>query len=901
MSREPRAFRLLLRAFPRGFRARYGEDMAADFTGRLAAARRRGTGPALAFWLRTGLNLIAAGVAERRQSSLIVNHPGALVPGKRGNLMRGWTQDLRYAVRRLRREPAYATFVAVTLALGIGANVAVFSVVDGVLWRALPYEQADRLIGVWGRFNPESGFDFPQFALSPPEYFDYRVENRTLADVGAYIGSSGTVGGAGENPERVAAAIATPSLFSVLRAKPLLGRVINESDPPPGPSSVVVLSHALWMSRFGGRPEAVGERLLVNGTSRLVVGVMPREFDVPAGTQFWVPLVITTSDTAARQSHSLQAIGRLKDGVTLEEARAEMDVLMRGWQARFPNIHTGHFLYLNPMIDDVVGDVRPALKVVAAATGFLLLIVCANVASLALARAERRSREAAIRTALGSGRWRLVRLAALEHGLLAVAGGAIGVALAIVVVSWLRGAEDIGVPRLATVAIDLRVWLFAAGASLVSACLLGVVPAARATATRLAPALRIDTRTSMGGGRTWLRRSLVAAEVALAIVLVTGATLMVRSFSHLLAVDAGFSTSGVLLGSVSLPVAAYPTDAHVDAFLTAALERVRAIPGVSRASFSTNLPVVGGIGVWDFAIEGRPLPGPGQPAWNAAPAFVAPDYFETVGMRLARGRFFTSDDRLGTEPAAVISEAFERKYFAGQDPIGQRIKVQGNDGKNGYARIVGIVRDVRDQSLAVEPRPLYFMVYAQTPVTIQGSLRAVTFALRTEGDASALSAPLRNEIRQIAPALPVSPLRTFDEGVARTVAQRRFTALLLAVFAAFGLGLGVLGVYGVLAYTVAERTQELGLRRALGAPGVRLLRMVLGQGLVPVAIGIVVGIAVTLSARTLLETQLFGISATDVPTYVAVAAGVLLAAVLACLIPARRALRVSPLVALRQS
>ena len=891
-------FRWLLRAFPRRFRDAYGDEMSADFSRRLDAARSAGRLKVMVFRLRTGANLVTSGLAERRRSSFVVTAPGAPAPSKRGRLMSGWTQDLRFALRRLRVEPGYAAFVTLTLALGIGANVAVFSVVDGVLLRSLPFYQADRLVGVWGRFLPESGFDFPQFPLSNPEYFDYRNTNRTMADVGAWIASTGTVGGPGENPERIEAAVATPSLFSVLGARPLRGRLINDTDPPPGPSSVVVLSHSLWQSRFGGREDILNQRLIVNGTSRVIVGVMPEEFDFPAGAKFWVPLVITSSVLQQRQSHGTNAIGRLKDGVTLEAAREEMTVLMKGWREQFPRIHTGHFLYLNPLMDDIVGDVRPALNVVAAATAFLLLIVCANVASLALARAERRARESAIRAALGSGRWRLVRLAAVENGVLAIAGGAIGVVLAATAVSWLRSTEGIGVPRLATIAIDWRVWLFAAGASLFAACLLGALPAMRATAVRLAPALRLDTRTSTGAGRTWLRRSLVVVEVALAILLVTGAALMVRSFSRLMAVDAGFRTEGVLLGSVSLPAASYATDAHVNTFLDSALERLNALPGVKRATFSTNLPVVGGIGVWDFVIEGRPEPGPGQPAWNAAPTFAAPGYFETVGMKLVRGRFFTSDDRATSEPVALISEAFQRKYFPGEDPIGRRIRVQGND-KNAWAQVVGLVADVRDQNLHTEPRPLYFMLHSQTPLLIQGSMRQVTFALRADGDPMALAASLRGAVRDIDPALPVSPIRTFDDGVARTLAQRRFTALILSMFAVFGLGLGVLGVYGVLAYTVAERTQEIGLRRALGAPAGRVLRLVLSQGLTPVAVGIVLGIGATLSARSVLETQLFGISPTDVQTYVLVAAGVLVAATLACLIPARRALRVSPLVALR--
>jgi predicted permease len=389
----------LLFAFPRPFRDEYGADMEACFADRLAVVRRQGRRAVARLWLRTAANLVMAGCAERRRSSFL-----SMPAASEGHPMTGWTQDLRYALRRLRQEPGYTAFVVLTLALGLAANVAVFSVVNGVLWTALPFPDSGRLVAIYGRFLPESGFDFPQFSLSNPELLDYGTENRTMAAVGGWQSVTVTVGGSGEEPERVPAVNATPGLFSVLRVPPYMGRVLGDGDRESGPASVALLSHGFWKRRFGARADIVGQPIVINGTPRTVVGVMPGTFDFPAGVQVWLPMYIDPASPGNRQGHSTDAIGRLADGVGIEQASREMDVLMAGWKGRFPAIHTGHFLYLAPLLEDTIGDVRPALSVLLAATGLLLLIVCANVASLVLARAERRAREAAIRSALGSGR-----------------------------------------------------------------------------------------------------------------------------------------------------------------------------------------------------------------------------------------------------------------------------------------------------------------------------------------------------------------------------------------------------------------------------------------------------------------------------------------------------------------
>jgi putative ABC transport system permease protein len=842
--------------------------------------------------------MVLSGMAERWRSSLTLHQPGP--PPRRGAFMAGWTQDLRFAIRRLRREPIYALFVVLTLALGIGANVAVFSVVNGVLIRALPFPDSDRLVAIWSRFLPESGFDFPQFDLSVPELVDYQQENRTMAGVGGWQTGTANVGSAGEEPERVRAAAVTPGLFNVLKVPPALGRIFGDGDRQTGPDAVVILSHAFWQRRFAGRQDIVGQSVVVNGTPRTIVGVMPRSFEFPSGTLIWTPLVIDPADLGSRQAHSFSAIARLADNVTYETARQEMDVLMRGWRDRFPSIHSGHFLYLTPLLEDRVGSVKPILLVVLAATAFLLLIGCANVASLVLARAETRAREAAIRSALGSGRWRLARLSILESGVLALAGGVAGGLLAAAAVSWLQRAEGVALPRLSEVVVDARVWIFTAAISVVAACLLGVLPALRLGATRMCSALREDTRTSSGGSRGWVRRTLVVIEVALAVVLVAGAALMLQSFQRLTSVDAGFRTDRLLLASVSLPRPAYADSARANAFFDAAIDRLSALPGVSHATLSTNVPLLNSIGVWDFVIEGRTRPGSGQPAWNAAPAFVRDGFLESLGVRLVRGRFFTPEDRAGRESVAVVTEAFARKFFAGEEALDRRIRVSGDDGL-AWARIVGIAGDIRDQDLSREPRPMYFLVHAQAPATAGGAMRQVSFVLRTQGDSALIAAPARAAIRDLDPALPLYAIRTYDAAIATAVAQPRFITLLLSALAAFGLALGVVGVYGVLAFTVAERTHEIGIRRALGAPANGLVRLMLVQGLSPVLVGVGAGCLAALSLSGLIRSQLFGISPTDPATYAAVAIGVMVAAAVACLVPTYRALRVSPLTALRDT
>jgi putative ABC transport system permease protein len=815
--------------------------------------------------------------------------------------MHGLLQDVSYATRLLRRRPAFALFVVLTLGVGIGANTAVFTVVNGVLLRPLPYAEADRLVSVWGRFDPESGFDFPQFTLSNPEYLDYQAHSRALEGVAAFAGGSVTVGGAGSDPERVASASVTGNLFSVLRTAPHLGRGFSAAELAPGGPPAVVLSHGYWQSRFGGDAARVGTTILLNGSPATIVGVMPPSFGWPSrATRMWVPLRIDPANPGGRSSHSIRAVGRLADGVALATARAELQTLMHDWKARFPSVHTGHYLFIRPLLDDVAGDVRPALMLLLAATGFVLVIVCANVASVVLARGEARTREMAIRGALGAERRRLVRLSLIESLLLGLGGGLLGIGIAHAGVRTLLAIDPGAVPRAEELGLDYRVVAFATAVSALSALLFGLVPAIRGARAGLQGTLREASLSVTGSsGRQMFRRTLVATEVALSVALALGGALMVRSFSELIAVDPGFRADGLVSVRLALPLASYQDASRVEGFYAALVERVAALPGVSAASAGSTIPLRSGAGNWDFEVEGRAAPGPGQPAWNAKAVIVRPGYFETLGVPLTRGRSFTSRDDERAAPAAVINEAMAAKFFAGEDPLGRRIRIAGVTSADAWMTIVGISASVRTDALDAPAAPAYHFLQSQLPRTNGDAARALAVFARADGDTGAVASGIRTAVRELDPTLAVFDVQTAADVIDSSVARPRFTASLLAAFAVLGLLLGATGIYGVLAYTVARRTNEIGIRRALGAPPARLARQVIAGGMVPVALGLVTGLALSYWTTRFWSAQLFGVSATDPRTYAEVALAVLAVAFIAMLVPVRRALRVSPLTALR--
>ncbi|MBA2303767.1 MAG: ABC transporter permease, partial [Acidobacteria bacterium] len=712
-------FRVLLRAYPRGFRETYGDDMGALFDQRYAEAQG---GRRAAFVLRTSINIAATAIAERyRRTSAHARR----TPRKKGRSMSGLLNDLTYACRLLRRQPGFAIFVVLTLAVGIGANTAVFSIVNGVLLRPLPYGESERLVRVWGRFDPESGFDFPEFSLSAPEYLDYQQHTTGLEAVAAFSPNSVTVGGPGADPERVHGAAVSANLFAVLRVSPAIGRTFSQDEMKPGGAPVTVLSHGYWQSRFGGDPTILGRSVPLNGLGTTVIGVMPDEFMYPRPTtRVWLPLRIDPANPGGRSSHSIHAIGRLAPGVDIVAARAELQTLMADWKARFPTVHTGHYLFIRPMLEDVAGTIRPALLLLLAATGFVLLIVCANVASIVLARGEARTREMAIRGALGAERRRLIRLSLVESGILALAGGTLGLALAQAGVKALIAIDPASIPRATELGLDYGMVLFAAAASIASVGLFGLLPAIRGARPDLQTTLRQASLSTTGGpGRQYFRQGLVAMEVALSVLLVLGAGLMLRSFTRLLSVEPGFRPEGLVSATISLPQRTYPEAERVETFYAALVARLAGTPGIVSVSAGTSVPLWSDQGVWDFEIEGRPRPAAGQTAWNASAVIVRPGYFETLGVPVVRGRFFGPQDDARSQPAVIINEVMARKFFADADPVGRRVRIVGATSPDAWMTVVGISGDVRAESLETEPAPAYHFLQSQLPRTNGGPAR----------------------------------------------------------------------------------------------------------------------------------------------------------------------------------
>jgi putative ABC transport system permease protein len=892
-------FRALLWLYPNRFRRAYGRDMELLFAERLG--QDRSPAERVRFWTRTAINIAATAAAERwtsvRRSNNALHHDSV----KEGRLMFGLLQDARYALRLLRRQPSFSIFVVLTLAIGIGANSAVFSVVNGVVLKPLPFAESERLIAIWGRFDPESGFDFPQFVLSNPEYVDYRNHSRAVGEMAAYAVRSATVGAPGGDPERVPSATVTSSFFPLLRVQPALGRAFTKEEDTPSGAQVVLLSHGYWQSRFGGDPSILGRLISLNGVSTQVIGVMPRAFAYPReNTQLWLPMRIDSANPGNRKGHGTRAIGRLAPGVELAVARAELQSLMSDWKARYPDIHTGHYLFIRPLLEDVSGTIKPALLLLLAATGFVLLIVCANIASVVMARGEARVREMAIRGALGAERRRLVRLSLVESAILAIAAGAIGLGLGYAGVRALIAIDPSSLPRSSEVGLDMRMVFFAAAASLLSAGLFGLMPALRGARADLQSTLRESGQSATAGtGRQWFRRGLVVAEVSLSVILVIGAGLMLRSFNRLLSVETGFSADGLVTAAISLPQKEYSEPEKVEAFYSRLIERLRGASGVTAASAGSTVPLWDDRGVWDFEIDGRPKPGAGKMAWNASAVIVRPGYFETLGVPLVRGRLFTPQDDARARTVAVINEAMADTFFAGEDAIGRRIRISGVTSPEVWMTIVGISGNVRTESLDEPARPAYHFVQAQTPKVGMGPFLSMSIIARTNADPDAVIGILRSAVRELDPAVALYDVQTAETIIDRSVASRRFTSLLLGLFAFIGLVLGASGIYGVLAYTVARRTQEIGIRRALGAPPARVAREVIAGGMKPVIAGLLFGLVASYWTTSFWSAQLFNVSRTDPAIYASVIVGVVLVALAATIVPVRRALRISPIVALR--
>jgi predicted permease len=811
-------------------------------------------------------------------------------------------QDLRYAGRLLLRSPGFTLLAAVTLALGIGANAAIFSVADSVLLKPLPYRDSGRLAIVYSQF-PTMGFD--RFWVDPMEFTDYSRWNRSFASLGAYTTGAVNVAGQGE-PVRVRAALATAGLFKALGVGAEVGRYYSPAEDLPNTEKVVVLSDGLWRRAFGADRNVIGRRVKVDGVDRTVIGVMPPGFSIGAERiEAWIPLALDPAKPGFRGNHYLYLVGRLKNGVSLAQARSEMAGLLARWKRELPNEHTPdperHRLIIQPLLDDLVGGVRPKIRLLLGAVGLVLLIACVNVANLLLARAEARQKEIAIRTALGAARGRLLRQFLTESVLLALIGGALGLLLGFWSIKAIVAANLESLPRVDEIGLDGRSLLFTFGISLLTGVLFGLAPALHARAGVFFASLKEGgQRTTAGAGRQWLRRVLVVLEVAFAATLVIGGGLLIRSFWLLQHVDPGFDPRGILSLQVSLPDATYDKPEQVTSFYQRLLAQVSRLPGVESAAAMTGLPPNRQVDANDMEFEGIPRT-PDGPIQNADYwQFVTRDYLKTMGIRVVEGHPFEPSDAKGSTGVVLVNQAMAKLFWPGQSPIGRRIRAPSRDDKLPWLTIKGVVADVKQGGLDKKTGTEVYFLHDQSQEAVGGMPDTLYLVLRTRQDPMSLVNPVRNEIRRLDPTLPVAEVRTMQEVVYASVAQPRFVAFLVLIFSLVALTLAAVGTYGVLAYMVELRTQEIGVRMALGAQAREVLQMVLTQGAWLVGTGLLLGTAGAIALRRVLASVLFGVTATDPVIFATVFLVLALVGLVACYLPARRATRVDPLVALRQ-
>ncbi|MDQ3070111.1 MAG: ABC transporter permease [Acidobacteriota bacterium] len=809
-------------------------------------------------------------------------------------------QDIRYAIRSLAKTPAFAAITILTLALGIGANTAIFSVVNAVVLRPLPYPQPEKLVYVTSQF-PTLGFD--QFWVSVPEFLEYREWTKSYDAIGAYSVGASSLGA--EQPMRPVRAVVTDDLMPALGVSPSIGRGFSKADTLPGAEEVAILSAELWQRAFGSDPSVMGRVVDIDGSPTRIVGVMPRGFDVhDQRVELWLPLTIDPATPGNRGGHFLYLIGRLKQGTDIGQARAELDTLIQRWRTDFPNTHTphpvNHRVRVDPLKDDIVGSVATALWVLQGAVAFVLLIACANLANLLLARAETRQREFAVRAALGAGTGRMLRQFVTEGVILALVAAVAGVAIAYGGLHVILAANPDGIPLAGGIGIDGRVLLFTLGIAVTTGFIFGMAPLLMARAINLNNTLRESgTRgSSSGAGRKRVRNILVVGEVALAVVLVIGAGLLIRSFSNLMSVDTGFDRSKMVTFGLVLPGARYPVPQRIP-FYARTADRLRQIPGVQAVSLMSGLPPLRAVNANDTDFEHINGTSPDAPVENVDYwQFVSHEYVETMGIPVVKGRDFSEQDT-GGQPVVLINEALANKFFKDMDPIGRRIKPGFRDGAP-WATVVGILKDVKQKGIAEETGTELYMLYDQGPALGGFAPSNMNVVIRTAAEPSALAGQIRQIVREADASLPLVRYRSMDEVFAAAVARPRFLTTLLSIFAGLALMLAAIGTYGILSYAVTERRQEIGIRMALGASRGSVLGMVLKHGLVLAGTGLVLGLAASAGLTRLLQAQLFNLQPIDPVTMTAVALFIAIVAATACLVPARRATRVDPMVVLRR-
>ncbi|HEY0431657.1 MAG TPA: ABC transporter permease [Pyrinomonadaceae bacterium] len=799
-------------------------------------------------------------------------------------------RDLKFSVRSLLKRPGLTLIAVLTLAIGIGANSAIFSMINALLLKPLPFPDPERIVALWDKV-PSRGVERNEVAVA--NYLDWRAQNKSFEQLGIYRWWSTNLTGS-ETPERVQGFQVTPNFLDIVGVKPMMGRGFLAEEDQPGKDAVALLTYNLWQRRFGSDPNILNKTIATNGVQRTVIGVLPPDFNYPKGAEIYAPLAITPEQARNRSNHSYLAIGRPRPGVSLPGAQAEMNTIAAQLEKQYPDANTGRGVVIYPILEDTVRMYSTALWVLMAAVGFVLLIGCANVANLMLARASGRQREIALRTALGASRWRIIRQLLTESVMLGLAGGALGVLVAYWTVDLFRAANPGEAARFAAgwskLGINLPVLAFTFVVSVLSGVLFGLAPAWQLSKPDLNSSLKEGGRQATSSSHR-LRGLLVVAEVALSLMLLVGAGLLLRSFVQMLKTNPGFDSENLMTMILVLPSAKYKDEPQRVTFYSDLVKRVEALPGISSAALVSHLPLGGSNSSNSILIDGVPEPPPGQ-EFIARYRVCTPNYFQTMGIPVLKGRAFTDQDRAGAPLAVIVNETFARTYWPDTDPLGKRMRSTGPLAENPWMQVVGVVQDVKHE-INLPMTPDFYTPHAQDVWS------SMVLVAKTKVEPSAMAAPIRQEVLAMDKDQPVFDVHTMREVRAISLALYSFSSIMLGIFAGVAVLLAAIGIYGVMFYAVLQRTQEIGIRMALGARTLDVLKLVIKNGMSLALIGVAVGLVGAYALTRLLASMLFGVTPTDITTFSLVTLGLLLIAFIACYVPARRATKVDPLVALR--
>ncbi|HSE32932.1 MAG TPA: ABC transporter permease [Pyrinomonadaceae bacterium] len=804
--------------------------------------------------------------------------------------MDSFFSDVRYAARNLLKRPGFTAIAILTLAVGIGANSTIFSAVNALLLKPLTFPELDRVVAIWDK-NPLQGYVHNEVAMA--NYIDWRDQNQSFEKLALYRWWSANLTGV-DSPERIQGFLVTGNFFDVIGTKPIMGRGFYDHENQTGNDSVAVMTHSLWQRRFGGDPNILNKTIHLNGFPLTIVGVMPERFNFPKGAEVYAPLKITPKVASNRQTHTYYVIGRMKPGVSIQAAQAEIDAINSRLETQYPTTNTGNGSTVYPIVKDTVRMYDTALWIMMGAVAFVLLIACANVANLMLARASGRQKEIALRSALGASRWRIIRQLLTESVIVALIGGAFGVLIAFWGIDLLRAANPGEAAKFAegwhNLGINLTVLGFTLALSLFSGIVFGLAPAWQVSKPNLNNTLKEGGRQGTSSTHR-LRGSLVVFEMALSLVLLVGAGLLVRSFLSLLKTDPGFNPESILTMNLILPNTKYPEEEQRAAFYSDLVNRVKALPGVESTALVNYLPLGGSNSSDAFLIEGLPEPASGQENIGRY-RVCTPDYFQTMGISLMKGRAFNEQDKAGALPVVIVNETLARKYWPNEEAIGKRMRFEGPLERAPWMQVVGVIRDVKHE-LNIPVSPEFYLPHAQD------SWSSMVLVTKTAGNPSAMAGVIRKQVWAIDKDQPVFDVRTMEEVRSISVAVYSFSSVTLGIFAGVALLLAAIGIYGVMAFAVTQRTHEIGVRMALGARSRDVLKLVVFHGMKLALIGVVIGLVGAWALSRFMKTLLFSVGATDLFTFAVVSLCLLFAALLACYLPARRATKVDPLIALR--